>query len=67
MFIYDQRYTSEKALRQGLKQVLELGKEEGRLETKLEIAKQLIDMLDNEAIARTTGLSVDEVAQLRNS
>jgi predicted transposase/invertase (TIGR01784 family) len=59
IFIHDQRNAIKKALRQG--------KEEGRLETKLEIAKQLINMLDDEAIASTTGLSVDEVAQLRNS
>jgi predicted transposase/invertase (TIGR01784 family) len=63
IFIHDQRNAIKKALRQGLEQ----GKEEGRLETKLEIAKQLINMLDDAAIASTTVLSVDEVAQLRNS
>jgi predicted transposase/invertase (TIGR01784 family) len=59
IFIHDQRNAIKKALRQG--------KEEGRLETKLEIAKQLINMLDDEEIASTTGLSLEEVAQLRNS
>jgi predicted transposase/invertase (TIGR01784 family) len=67
MFIHDQRNAIKKALRQGLEQGLEQGKMEGRRETKLRIAKQLLDVLDDEAIARTTELSLDEVAQLRNS
>ena len=67
MFIHDQRNAIKKALKQGLEQGLEQGKIEGRLESKLEIAQQLLDMLDDEAIARTTGLSLEEIAKLRNS
>ena len=67
MFIHDQRNAIKKALRQGLEQGLEQGKMEGRRETRLEIAKQLLDVFDDEAIARTTELSLVEVAQLRNS
>jgi predicted transposase/invertase (TIGR01784 family) len=63
IFIHDQRNAIKKALKQGLEQ----GKIEGRLEEKLEIARQLLDILDDGAIARTTGLSLDEIARLRNS
>ncbi len=62
IFIHDQRNAIKKALKQGLEQ----GKLEGRLEEKLEIARQLLDILDDGAISRTTGLSLDEIARLRN-
>ena len=55
MFIYDQ---------QG---AISLSKAEGKQEEKLEIAKKLLALLDNEAISQTTGLSVDEVQNLRGS
>ena len=58
MFIYDQ---------QG---AVALGREEGRKqgmeEEKLAIARKLLPILDDEAIAQTTGLSLAEVKALRN-
>jgi|GEM_PF-3852247 len=33
---------------------------------KIEIAKNLMDILDNETIALKTGLTIDEVSKLRN-
>ena len=43
----------------------EEGKEQGREEEKRAIAKALLDVLDDETIAMKTGLSKEEVAQLR--
>ena len=39
--------------------------EEGKLEEKLEIARNLLDILDDETIAAKTGLSIEEVKRLR--
>ncbi len=39
--------------------------EEGKREGKIEIAKNLLDILDDETIALKTGLEVEEVRQLR--
>jgi predicted transposase/invertase (TIGR01784 family) len=44
---------------------LEEGREEGRKEEKTEIAQQLLSVLDDETISRTTGLSLEEVKKLR--
>jgi len=55
MFIHDQRNAVKKALTQG------------RAEGKLEMARQLLDLLDDEAISLASGLSVQEIAQLRKS
>ncbi|GAA0077017.1 hypothetical protein UT300005_13950 [Clostridium sp. CTA-5] len=41
------------------------GKEEGIKQWKLEIAKNLLDILDNKTIATKTGLTEDEVDALR--
>ena len=42
-----------------------LGREEGREEEKIEIAQQLLNVLDDETISHTTGLSLEEVKRLR--
>ena len=41
------------------------GREEGRNEEKLELAKKLLDILDVETIAEKTGLSIEEVKKLK--
>ena len=41
------------------------GKAEGIKQEKLEIAKNLLDILDDETISLKTGLSVQEVCELR--
>jgi len=44
----------------------EEGKEEGKKEEKIEIAKNLLDILDNKTIAIKTGLTIMEVEELRD-
>jgi predicted transposase/invertase (TIGR01784 family) len=41
------------------------GRQKGREEGKLEVARNLLDMLDDETIAVKTGLSVEEIRKLR--
>jgi predicted transposase/invertase (TIGR01784 family) len=53
IFIYDQ---------QG---AIALGREEAKREEKYAIARKLLDRLDDEAIAETTGLSLEDVRGLR--
>ncbi|EDX77886.1 conserved hypothetical protein [Coleofasciculus chthonoplastes PCC 7420] len=53
IYIHDQRNAIRRALRQG------------KEETRREIAKQLLDVLDEETISRKTGLSLEEVRQFK--
>jgi flagellar biosynthesis/type III secretory pathway protein FliH len=55
-----------KGLAQGLAQGLEQGLEQGVAQERMEIAKALLDILDDETIALKTGLSQEEVCHLRN-
>ena len=43
----------------------EQGLEEGKLLERINIAKNLLDLLDNETISLKTGLSVEEIEKLR--
>jgi len=63
IFIHDQRNAVIKAERLGL----EAGIKQGKEEEKLAIARQLLSILDDTEISRTTGLSIDEIARLRNN
>ncbi len=65
MFIHDQRNAIKKALNQGRQEGREEGREEGKLAAKLEMAKQLLDVLDDAAISQASGLNMTEIAQLR--
>ena len=65
MFIHDQRNEIKKALNQGRQEGLDEGVEHGKVLAKLEMARKLLDVLDDEAISQASGLSVEEVAQLR--
>ncbi len=75
IYIQDQRNALKKAerigmeqgLEQGLEQGIEQGIEQGKLKTQLAIAKQLLDVLDDDSISRTTGLSLQQIAELRNN
>jgi predicted transposase/invertase (TIGR01784 family) len=51
----------EKGRKKGRKE----GKEEGKKEEKIEIAKNLLDVLDIETISMKTGLSIEEIEKLR--
>jgi predicted transposase YdaD len=55
----------EQGLEQGIQKGLEKGKKEGEKEAKIKIAKNLLDILDNETIAKKTGLSLDDIEKLR--
>ena len=70
MFIHDQRNIVKKALNQGRaegrQEGREEGVEEGKLAARLEMARQLLDVLDDEAISRASGLSVQEIVRLRS-
>lgn len=44
---------------------IERGRLQGQLEAKLEVAKALLDILDDEMIAEKTGLNLEEIKQLR--
>jgi len=59
----------EKGLAEGREKGIAEGREkglaEGRVEQARDIARQLLDVLDDDTIAATTGLSVDEVRLLR--
>jgi predicted transposase/invertase (TIGR01784 family) len=61
IYIHDQRNAVKRAIRRGKEQ----GREEGMREAKFEIAKQLLDVLDEEMISQKTGLSLEEVQNLK--
>ncbi len=55
----------ERELQKGIKIGIEQGIEQGKEEEKVEIAQNLLDVLDDETIASATGLEVEEVRQMR--
>ena len=69
-FIYDQQGAIIKAVQdgieQGIEQGIERGIEQGKQEEKMAIARQLLSQLDNDTIAQVTGLSVEDVQNLRS-
>jgi predicted transposase/invertase (TIGR01784 family) len=62
-FIYIQKSSIDLAKEQGIEQGIEQGKEKRNLE----IAKNLLDVLDNETIALKTGLDIDTIQKLRDT
>lgn len=54
-----------KGKKEGRKEGREEGREEGENIKAIEIAKNLLDILDDEMIAKKTGLDIDEVKKLR--
>ena len=79
MFIHDQRGVMIKAhkqglqegrqegLEQGLQEGLEQGLEQGKIAAMLEMAGQLLAILDDAEISRITGLSLEQVSQMRHT
>jgi predicted transposase/invertase (TIGR01784 family) len=61
-FIYDQQGAIIKAVQEGIEQ----GREEGMREKAIAIAQQLLSRLDDRTISETTGLSVEDVRNLRS-
>ncbi|WP_341735452.1 Rpn family recombination-promoting nuclease/putative transposase [Microcoleus sp. CAWBG640] len=61
-FIYDQQGAIIKAVQEGIEQ----GIEQGMREKAIAIAQQLLSRLDDRTISQTTGLSVEDVRNLRS-
>ena len=55
----------EQGVKQGLEQGVKQGLEQGAKQEKIEIAKNLLDILDDETISLKTGLSIEEVKEIR--
>jgi predicted transposase/invertase (TIGR01784 family) len=51
--------------KRGIKKGMEKGMEKGKLEGKLDVAKNLLDVLDDETISQKTGLDIADIAKLR--
>ena len=72
-YILDRQGILRKGIEEGLAQGREQGREEGReeglalgmREKALEIARQLLNVLDNQTLSQTTGLSVEDIQNLR--
>jgi predicted transposase/invertase (TIGR01784 family) len=64
-YIYDQQGAMIKAREEGKEEGIQQGKEAGKREEKLAIARQLLSRLDDETISQTTGLSIEEIGDLR--
>jgi predicted transposase/invertase (TIGR01784 family) len=60
-FIYDQ----QGAIALGREEGRQQGREEGENNAKRAIARQLLEILDDETISQTTGLTVEEIRNLR--
>ena len=58
-------YAEEKGIQKGIEQGVKQGLEQGAKQEKIEIAKNLLDVLDDENISLKTGLSLEEVGKLR--
>jgi predicted transposase/invertase (TIGR01784 family) len=56
----------EKGFKRGIKQGVEKGIEQGKHQEKLELAKNLLDVLDVQTIAVKTGLTVEEIEGLKS-
>ncbi|MCX6073744.1 MAG: hypothetical protein NTY39_05420, partial [Campylobacterales bacterium] len=55
-----------KGMAEGMAEGIEQGREEGEKNKAIEIAKNLLDILDDETIALKTGLTPTDVKKLRN-
>ncbi|MEQ9621970.1 Rpn family recombination-promoting nuclease/putative transposase [Coleofasciculus chthonoplastes] len=65
IYIHDQRNAVKLALRQGIEQGIQVGREQGIQESKVEMARKMIGVLDEDTISQITGLSLEEVRRLR--
>jgi predicted transposase/invertase (TIGR01784 family) len=54
-------------IEEGRQEGREEGKIQGKIEGKIEVAKNLLDILDDETISKKTGLSVEQIKKLRNN
>ena len=56
-----------KGIKQGIEQGIEQGMEKGAKVERLNIAKSLLDILDVETIALKTGLTIDDIENLKHT
>ena len=64
-YILDQQGILRKGIEEGIAQGREEGLALGMREKALEIARQLLNVLDNQTISQTTGLSIEDIQNLR--
>jgi flagellar biosynthesis/type III secretory pathway protein FliH len=57
----------EQGMQQGIQQGKQAGIEQGSKQKTLEIAKKMLNLMDDRAICEVTGLSWDELISLKNS
>ncbi|MFP3027466.1 MAG: hypothetical protein ACEY3L_14950 [Wolbachia sp.] len=70
-FTYDQAKKREddnlSCLKQKLNEGIQIGREKGRIEGKIEVAKTMLaNNVDVDTIVKCTGLSISEIEELRN-
>lgn len=65
MEIHDQKTRIKSAREKGIKEGMEKGMEKGVKKGKIDVARNLLDILDDETIALKTGLSIEEIKKLR--
>jgi len=58
--------TREEGIQKGIEEGIEKGMEKGKKNKAIEIAKNLLDILDDETISIKTGLTIEEVKRLRD-
>ena len=64
---YSQKERELKKYKEGVEEGIKKGIEVGAIKEKIEIAKNLLDVLDNETISLKTGLSIDKIEELRKN
>jgi len=62
---YDPK-VEERGIQKGIEEGIEKGIEKGEKNKAIEIAKNLLDILDDETISIKTGLTIEEVKRLRD-
>ncbi|WP_252225300.1 Rpn family recombination-promoting nuclease/putative transposase [Clostridium sp. ZBS2] len=60
-----QKYYEQKGEEKGIKKGIQKGIQEGEYKKAIEVARNLLDVLDDETISLKTGLSIDEIKKLR--
>jgi len=67
IFIQDQRGAITKALKQGREEGLEQGLEQGAKQKMIDIARKMLDLMDDRQICEVTGLSLAELETIKMS
>jgi predicted transposase/invertase (TIGR01784 family) len=65
MFLHDRGNAILKARQEGRQEGLQQGLQEGDRQARMAIARELLEVLDLETLSQKTGLSIEEIQQLR--